>query len=397
MTIKQNEKFIRQPALRIFAAELAESKQTITEHVEGRDYDSHYQLTPSEVKVKRVFMIGVLVEVDNVESSGNYLRGRIIDPTGAFTVYAGQYQPEALQALSGFTIPCFVAVIGKTNAYRPDEKTTIVSIRPETIVEIDAKTRDYWIKETVYKTIERVERSQLPEAEKEKYRQICRNALTKLIDVPQEIRTYLPEIEIPEETHQEENIPASPNPIIEQSIIKDEPDGAEVKKILSLMMETSDKVPQKVVSYIELVETAKEMGIKEEKAIEAIKRLMNEGKCNEPTVGFLHPIISEEEPLATLSPSTSEKHTELESANSTDALWIRDNKNEESTNKTVTISPVSIAEGVKPENEIPENLNPQEIKESKTRLNPVKTRKRKKKTEEKPVRKNQKALFPETE
>jgi len=35
MTIKQSEKFIRQPALRLFAAELAESKQTITEHVEG--------------------------------------------------------------------------------------------------------------------------------------------------------------------------------------------------------------------------------------------------------------------------------------------------------------------------------------------------------------------------
>ncbi len=391
MTIKQKEKFVRQPALRIFAAELAESKQTITEHVEGRDYDSRYQLTPSGVKVKRVFIIGVLVEVDNVESSGDYLRGRIIDPTGAFTVYAGHYQPEALRALSGFTIPCFVAVVGKTNAYRPDEKTTIVSIRPETIVEIDAKTRDYWIKETVSSTIERVERSQLPEAEKEKYRQICRNALTKLIDLPQEIRTYLPEIEIPEEPHQEENIPASP--IIEQSIIKDEqpeqsviedeqPDDTEVKKILSLMMEISDKVPQKVVSYIELVETAREMlGIKEETAVEAIKRLMNEGRCNEPTVGFLHPIISEEEPLATLSPSTSEKHTELESAN-----------------KTV-IAPVSSAEeGLKSENEIPENLNPQEIKESKTRLNnPAKARKRKKKTEEKPVRKTQKALFPETE
>jgi uncharacterized protein len=379
MTIKQNEKFVRQPALRLFAAELAESKQTITEHVEGRDYDSHYQLTPSGVKVKRVFMIGVLVEVDIIESSGDYLRGRIIDPTGAFTVYAGQYQPEALRALSGFTIPCFVAVVGKTNAYRPDEKTTIVSIRPETIVEIDAKTRDYWIKETVSRTIERVERSQLPEAEKEKYRQICRNALTKLIDLPQEIRSYLPEIpkEPTEQTEpHQEDIPASP--LIEQSIIKDEqPDDTEMKKILSLMMEISDKVPQNVVSYTELVETARViLGIKEETAIEAIKRLMNEGKCNEPTVGFLHPITNEEEPLATLSPSTSEKHTELESANSTDTLWIKDDKSE---------------------NEIPENLNPQEIKESKTRLNPVKTRKRKKKTEEKPVRKTQKALFPETE
>lgn len=332
MAIKQNEKFTRQPALRLFAAELAESKQTVTEHVEGRDYDSRYQLTPSGVKVKRVFMIGVLVEVDNVEPSGGYLRGRIIDPTGAFTVYAGQYQPDALRALSGFTIPCFVAVVGKTSAYRPDEKTTIVSIRPETIVEIDAKTRDYWIKETVSRTIERVERSQLPETEKEKYRQICRNALTKLIDLPKEISKYLPEIPkepiettasagqtVPTEPHQGD-IPASP--LIEQSIRKD----------------AAREIP----------------GIKEEMAIEAIKRLMDEGRCNEPIVGFLHPVMNEEEPLAASS-STSEIDTEPDS----------------------------------------ENLNPQEIKEHKTRLNnPVKSRKRKKKTEEKVMRKTQKALFP---
>ncbi len=229
MTIKQKEKFIRQPALRLFAAELAESKQTIIEHVEGRDFDSRYQLTPTGVKVKRVLMMGVLVEIDNVESSGDYLRGRIVDPTGAFTVYAGQYQPEALRALSSFTMPCFVAVVGKINAYRPDEKTTIVSIRPETIVEVDAKTRDYWVKETVYKTLERVERSQLPEAEKEKYKQICRNALTKLIYMPQETSIHLQATTKEPSPHQEEDIQA--NLTIEQSVIKDEqPNDTEVSQ-----------------------------------------------------------------------------------------------------------------------------------------------------------------------
>jgi len=49
-------------------------------------------------------------------TSGEYLRGRIVDPTGAFNVYAGHYQPEALVALSNLTKPCFVAVVGKTNA-----------------------------------------------------------------------------------------------------------------------------------------------------------------------------------------------------------------------------------------------------------------------------------------
>jgi RPA family protein len=397
MTIKQNEKFMRQPALRLFAAELAESKQTIIEHIEGRDFDSRFQLTPTGVKVKRVLMMGVLVEIDNVDTSGGYLRGRIVDPTGAFTVYAGQYQPEALRALSSFTIPCFVAVVGKTNAYRPDEKTTIVSIRPETIVEIDAKTRDYWVKETVAKTLERVERSQLPEVEKEKYKQICRNALTKLIYTPQETSIHLQETP-KEPTPYQENIPA--NLTIEQSVIKDEQqDDTEVKeKILSLMMEVSSKVPQKVVGYIELVEAAREiLGIKEETAIEAIKRLMNEGRCNEPKIGFLHPIINEERSPATLPASTYEEHTERESTTSMCAPWTRGDKDKEPTDETLTISPISNAEEQpKPENEFSETLHLQESKEPKTQLNnPVKARKRKKKIEEEPVKKTQKALFPE--
>ena len=206
-TKEQNEKFVRQPALRLFAAELAESKQTIIEHIEGKDFDSRYQLTPTGVKVKRVLMMGALVEVDNVGTSGEYMRGRIIDPTGAFTVYAGQYQPEALLALSSLTVPCFVAVVGKTNAYRPDEETTIVSIRAETIIEIDAKTRDHWVKETAIRTLERVEKSQIPEAEKEKYKKMCKDALTKLVNMPQETGVQLHETpEIPA-SHQEKDIP----------------------------------------------------------------------------------------------------------------------------------------------------------------------------------------------
>ena len=210
MITKENEKFTRQPALRLFAAELAESRQTIIEHIEGRNFDSRQQLTPTGVKVKRVLMMGALVEVDNVGTTGEYLRGRIVDPTGAFNVYAGHYQPEALLSLSNLTIPCFVAVVGKTNAYRPDEETTIVSIRPETIVEIDAKTRDHWVKETAIKTLERIDKSQMPEPEKEKYKQMCKDALTKLVNMPQETSVPLhetPEVPVP---HQEEIIPHSP-------------------------------------------------------------------------------------------------------------------------------------------------------------------------------------------
>ncbi len=316
--------------------------------------------------------MGALVEVDNVGTSGEYLRGRIVDPTGAFNVYAGHYQPEALLSLSNLTVPCFVAVVGKTNAYKPDEETTIVSIRPETIVEIDAKTRDHWVKETAVKTMERVEKSQIPEAEKEKYKQMCKDALTKLINMPQE--TDLPIVETPgvPTLHQEENIPDRPT--IEQPAIKDKPPGdAELKeRIFYRMVEESGKAPQKVVSYIELVEIAKKnFGIEEGTAMEAIKILMNEGRCYEPMVGFLQPILKVEKSSPSLPAFASEKHTENEDMTFTE-------------------------EQPKPENEISKTLQIKESRESKTKpSNSIKARIRKKKIKREPVNNSQKTLFTE--
>ncbi len=342
MIARQNEKFVRQPALRLFAAELAESKQTIIEHIEGRDFDSRYQLTPTGVKAKRVLMMGALVEVDNVGTSGEYLRGRIIDPTGVFNVYAGRYQPEALLALSSLTVPCFVAVVGKTNAYRPDDETTIVSIRPETIVEIDARTRDYWVKETAAKTLERIGRSQLPETEKEKYTQICKDALTKLVYVPREISIPQPET------------PKEPTPLQEENI----PD-TELK--------------------------------------ERIFYLMNEGRCYEPEVGFLHPIINEEKPSPSMPASASEKHIQRESMTSADELRIREHKDEEPKDKIlITSQASSVEEQPKPENEFYKTLRVQEGKESKTkRNNPLKRLTKKMKIERGSANSNQKTLSTE--
>ncbi|HEX3013660.1 MAG TPA: hypothetical protein VHO92_05255 [Methanobacterium sp.] len=48
-------------------------------------------------------------------------RGRISDPTGSFTIYAGQYHPEAAQFLSNCELPVFVAVVGKTSTYTTDD------------------------------------------------------------------------------------------------------------------------------------------------------------------------------------------------------------------------------------------------------------------------------------
>jgi RPA family protein len=105
-----------------------------------------------------VFLVGTLTEKEDVGEDSEYWRGRIVDPTGTFFVYAGQYQPEAASALRELEPPAYVAVVGKPRTYETDDGTVNVSVRPESITTVDAATRDRWVVETARRTLERVDR-----------------------------------------------------------------------------------------------------------------------------------------------------------------------------------------------------------------------------------------------
>ena len=82
--------YVREVAHRVFAAELKESN---LQSKEGQDdqYPKQYLLTPTGAKCNRVFIVGTLIEKDDVGTDSDFWRGRIVDPTGAFYVTAGQY------------------------------------------------------------------------------------------------------------------------------------------------------------------------------------------------------------------------------------------------------------------------------------------------------------------
>jgi RPA family protein len=144
----------RQTAWRVFAGEFNDS--TIEIKGEG-DMTPSYVVTPLGAKVNRVFIIGVLTDVENISEDGELIRAHISDPTGVFTIYSGQYQKEATDALSKIEVPAFVAVVGKARTYSPEEGTLYVSIRPERIIEVSADIRDKWILETCKNTRDRIE------------------------------------------------------------------------------------------------------------------------------------------------------------------------------------------------------------------------------------------------
>jgi len=145
----------REPAWRVFSGEYNDS----TVELKGSgDKTPSYVVTPLGCKVNRLFAIGVLTDVENVTEEGELIRAHISDPTGVFTLYSGrQYQQDATDQILNIDVPAFVAIIGKTRTYEPEEGTLYVSVRPEMVREVNIEARDRWIIETCIQTKQRIE------------------------------------------------------------------------------------------------------------------------------------------------------------------------------------------------------------------------------------------------
>jgi hypothetical protein len=144
----------REVARRVFATEFNDASHTFKESDDERA--PVYLLLPTGERANRVFLVGTLTEKEDVGEDNEYWRGRIVDPTGTFFVYAGQYQPEAASALRDLEPPAYVSVVGKPRTYETDDGSVNVSVRPESITVVDASTRDRWVVETADRTIDRV-------------------------------------------------------------------------------------------------------------------------------------------------------------------------------------------------------------------------------------------------
>ncbi|UTF52507.1 hypothetical protein [Natronosalvus rutilus] len=143
----------REVAYRVFAAEFDDADYSHAESDEERA--PNYVITPTGARLNRMFVVGALTEVTAVNDE--MLRARVVDPTGAFVVYAGQYQPDELAFLERIDPPAFVAVTGKARTFQPDDSDVVyTSIRPESIATVDPETRERWVVSAAEQTLERV-------------------------------------------------------------------------------------------------------------------------------------------------------------------------------------------------------------------------------------------------
>lgn len=143
----------REVAHRVFAAEFDDSTLSYSESDEERA--PNYVVTPTGARVNRLFAVGVLTEVESVNEET--LRGRVVDPSGAFVTYAGQYQPDEQSYLGRTTPPEFVAMTGKARTFEPDDSDAVyTSVRPESLTSVDADTRDRWTVSAAQNTLHRI-------------------------------------------------------------------------------------------------------------------------------------------------------------------------------------------------------------------------------------------------
>ncbi|PHQ39342.1 hypothetical protein DJ69_06520 [Halorubrum persicum] len=143
----------REVAHRLFAAEFDDASLSYSESDEERA--PNYVVTPTGARVNRLFVAGVLTEVERVNDETR--RGRVVDPTGAFVTYAGQYQPEAQAFLERADPPSFVALTGKARTFEPEDSDRVfTSVRPESLNEVDADTRDRWVVSAAEATLDRL-------------------------------------------------------------------------------------------------------------------------------------------------------------------------------------------------------------------------------------------------
>ncbi len=143
----------REVAHRLFATEFDDASVSYAQSDEERA--PNYVISPTGARLNRVFVVGTLTEVTDVNEE--MVRARVVDPTGAFVVYAGQYQPDALAFLERAEPPAFVAVTGKARTFEPDDGDRVyTSIRPESLATVDSATRDRWVVDTAEHTLSRI-------------------------------------------------------------------------------------------------------------------------------------------------------------------------------------------------------------------------------------------------
>lgn len=145
----------RQVARRVFASEYNDATHLFKESDD--EMAPKYALLPTGVRANRVFVVGTVTETNDVGNEQEYWQARVVDSTGTFFVYAGQYQPDAAAYFRELEPPEYAAVVGKPRTFETDDGDLRVTMRPEHVTTVTQRVRNNWVVETGLRTLDRIE------------------------------------------------------------------------------------------------------------------------------------------------------------------------------------------------------------------------------------------------
>ena len=278
----------REPAWRVFANEYNSSSAVIRGSGER---SPSYVITPLGAKVNRLFVVGVLTDVESLAGENELIRAHVSDPTGVYTLYSGQFQPEVTATLLNVDTPSFIAFVGKVRIFEPEEGVLYLSVRPESVYEVNSSARDRWILETCRNTWERINamREALSLSKASVYdltklgysRDLAEGVikavefyknidLNKYLDILEEALSYL----IPEEKEVPKEV--------------EEKDEREMDEIENTVLEVIKEIEgDKGAQWDNIIEKCNQIGIDRDVVEEAISSLLDKGLIYEPVLGTI--------------------------------------------------------------------------------------------------------------
>lgn len=281
----------REIAKRIFAKEFEACRELDKSAMSAYDADSkspNLLISPLGLILNRVFIVGVLTELDSIGTQNEMWKARIVDPTGAFTVYAGQFQPDASIFFSTVKVPAFIALTGKARIYEPEPGSVFISIRAEEANVVDEDIRNRWVVDTAEQAVDRLEA--FSDALASGYR-------------GETLREYLLERGVSEELAEGISIALERDSFPREFAKQLRASIREGLRVLSLESEDTaeSRVDQKEfvlellremggnkgIDYSAFVDSAVSRGISEEVVEDVVCSLLAGGQCYEPKIGII--------------------------------------------------------------------------------------------------------------
>ncbi|WP_321508619.1 hypothetical protein [uncultured Methanoregula sp.] len=250
-------------AVRVFAGEFGRSSLSVPGEDDG---SPAFVVTPGGAYCRLIYITGALTEVDE---SGDFIRGRVADPTGGFDLVTGGKNPELSLLLRNLPLPAFVSALGRAQLYRRNG-TISLSIRPDHVVVVDRAVRDQWVLVTAASTLRRLEELQ----------QAIRGQNTS-----ERICTAIRHYNVSDRDLEDLAL------MVESAVQSVRPPGIEIKersdareRVLGLIRESRSP---RGIAVQEIVDRITKDGISQENVLSAIESLIVDDECYQPQKGFV--------------------------------------------------------------------------------------------------------------